>query len=208
MSGLPYGYEGKHTGSPLGLQGGGARNAPIACSDPGRDRPTTVHPQPKKPMIRTLRPALLAAALVFLAAPSAHAQLLDAKVIGLDAARSMMAAAEAEANRNGWPVAIAIVDASGELILFHKLDGTQSASIDIAIGKASTAARLRRPTKALEDAIASGRMALAAVDGILPLEGGVPVIVDGEVIGAVGVSGVTSQQDAQVAEAGIRALGS
>ena len=158
-------------------------------------------------MNRFLGPILLASALTFSASTGANAQLLDAKVIGMDAARTMMAAAEAEAARNGWPVAIAIVDASGELVAFHKLDGTQSASIDIAIGKARTAARLRRPTKALEDAIASGRMALAAVDGITPLEGGVPITVDGQVIGAMGVSGVTSQQDAQVAEAGIRALG-
>ena len=157
-------------------------------------------------MKRFLLPTLLAAALSLAPGSDANAQLLDAKVIGMDAARTMMTAAEAEATRNGWPVAIAIVDAAGELILFHKLDGTQSASIDIAIGKASTAARLRRPTKALEDAIASGRMALAAVDGILPLEGGVPIVVDGQVIGAIGVSGVTSQQDAQVAEAGVAAL--
>ncbi len=153
-----------------------------------------------------LAPVLLAAALLVAPPSSAHAQLTSAPVITLDAARGMMAAAEAEATRNAWPVAIAIVDVAGELILFQKLDGTQAASIDIAIGKASTAARLRRPTKALEDAIASGRMALAAVDGILPLEGGVPIVVDGEVIGAVGVSGVTSQQDAQVAEAGVAAL--
>lgn len=157
-------------------------------------------------MKRFLRPTLLAAALSLAPGSAASAQLLDAKVIGMDAARTMMTAAEAEATRNGWPVAIAIVDAAGELILFHKLDGTQAASIDIAIGKASTAARLRRPTKALEDAIASGRMALAAVDGVLPLEGGVPIVVDGQVIGAIGVSGVTSQQDAQVAEAGVAAL--
>lgn len=157
-------------------------------------------------MKRFLRPTLLAAALSLAPGSAASAQLLDAKVIGMDAACTMMAAAEAEATRNGWPVAIAIVDAAGELILFHKLDGTQAASIDIAIGKASTAARLRRPTKALEDAIASGRMALAAVDGVLPLEGGVPIVVDGQVIGAIGVSGVTSQQDAQVAEAGVAAL--
>ena len=155
---------------------------------------------------RLLPSALFAAALLVAPPTSAHAQLSSAPVITLDAARAMMAAAEAEATRNAWPVAIAIVDAAGELILFQKLDGTQAASIDIAIGKASTAARLRRPTKALEDAIASGRMALAAVEGILPLEGGVPIVVDGEVIGAVGVSGVTSQQDAQVAEAGVAAL--
>jgi glc operon protein GlcG len=162
-------------------------------------------------MTRFLRPALFTALftalLTLVAGSDARAQLLDAKVISLDAARGMMTAAEAEASRNGWPVAIAIVDGAGELILFHKLDGTQSASIDIAIGKARTAARLRRPTKALEDAIGSGRMALAAVDGITPLEGGVPITVEGQVIGAIGVSGVTSQQDAQVAEAGVRALG-
>ena len=158
-------------------------------------------------MNRFLGPALLAAALSLSSGADASAQFLDAKVIGMEAARTMMAAAEAEAARNGWPVAIAIVDASGELIVFHKLDGTQSASIDIAIGKARTAARLRRPTKALEDAIASGRMALAAVEGITPLEGGVPITVEGQVIGAIGVSGVTSQQDAQVAQAGVGALG-
>lgn len=154
-----------------------------------------------------LRPALLVSALTLAAAAPGAAQLLDVKVISLDAARTMLTAAEAEADRNRWPVAIAVVDAAGELIAFHKLDGTQAASIDIAIGKARTAARLRRPTKALEDAIGSGRMALAAVEGITPLEGGIPITVDGQVIGAIGVSGVTSQQDAQVAEAGIRALG-
>jgi len=158
-------------------------------------------------MKHTFRTIALAALATAFLAPAASGQLLDAKVVSLDAARAMMAAAESEALRNQWPVAIAIVDAAGELILFHKLDGTQAASIDIAIGKANTAARMRRPTKVLEDAIAGGRLALTAVDGLLPLEGGVPIIVDGQVIGAIGVSGVTSQQDAQVAEAGIRALG-
>lgn len=158
-------------------------------------------------MKHALRATVFAAAAVAVLAPSASAQLTETRVVTLDAARTMMAAAETEALRNQWPVAIAIVDAAGELILFHKLDGTQPASIDIAIGKANTAARMRRPTKALEDAIAGGRVALAAVDGLLPLEGGVPILVDGQVIGAIGVSGVTSQQDAQVAEAGVRALG-
>ncbi len=122
-----------------------------------------------------------------------------------DQARRAAAAAEAEARRNNWNVAIAIVDAAGELILFHRLDQTQPASLDIAIGKARTAARYRRPTKVLEDAVAGGRTVLLALDGI-PLEGGLPIVVDGRVIGAVGVSGVTSQQDAQVAQAAIDAL--
>lgn len=137
---------------------------------------------------------------------AASAQLLDARVISLEAARRMADAAEAEAARNQWNVAIAIVDAAGELILFHRLDGVQPISLDIALQKARTAARFRRPTKALQDAVESGRTVLLAIDGMLPLEGGVPVVVDGQVIGAIGVSGVTSQQDAQIAQAGLAAL--
>lgn len=144
--------------------------------------------------------------LGLLGSAPAGAQLLQTRAISLDAAKSMAAAAEAEARRHGWNVAVAIVDASGGLILFHRLDETQPASLDIAVQKARTAARFRRPTKALEDAVAGGRTALLAVEGLLPLEGGLPVVVDGKVIGAVGVSGVTSQQDAQVAQAALAAL--
>ena len=118
-----------------------------------------------------------------------------------------MAAAEAEATKNKWTVAIAIVDEAGDLIALHKIDDTQAGSIDIAIAKARTSARMKRPTKALEDAVAGGRNALLGVEGLMPLEGGVPITVGGRIVGAVGVSGVTSQQDAQVAMAGIAALG-
>ena len=134
------------------------------------------------------------------------AQLADRKAITLEGAKRIIAAAEAEAKKNNWPVAIAVVDETGNLIAFQKLDDTQVASIDIAIGKARTAARFKRPSKALEDAVSGGRSVLLAVDGITPLEGGIPVTIDGRIIGAVGVSGVTSQQDAQVAQAGINAL--
>lgn len=158
-------------------------------------------------MIRFLSPALLTTATLLLAAPGADGQLARTPAIGLEAARTMMVAAEAEADRNDWPVAIAIVDAAGDLILFQKRDGTPPASIDIAIEKARTAARLKQPTVVFEEAVSAGRVALTAVDGILPLQGGVPVTVDGQVIGAVGVSGVTSEQDEQVAEAGVEALG-
>ena len=140
-------------------------------------------------------------------APTATAQLADRKALTLDGAKRIMAAAEAEAAKNKWTVAIAIVDEAGELVAFHKIDDTQAGSIDIAIGKARTAARMKRPTKALEDAVAGGRTVLLAVDGLMPLEGGVPITVEGRIVGAVGVSGVTSQQDAQVAQAGIAALG-
>jgi uncharacterized protein GlcG (DUF336 family) len=132
--------------------------------------------------------------------------LMNAKVLTLEAAKVMMEAATAEAARNNWNVVIAIVDAGGDLIMLHRRDGTQSASVDIARGKARTAARFQRPTKALEDAVAGGRTVLLSVEGATPMEGGVPVVVEGRVIGAVGVSGVTSAQDAQVAHAGVNAL--
>ena len=127
--------------------------------------------------------------------------------ISFDAAKKALAAAEAEAKKNNWPVAIAIVDSAGRLAAFSKIDNTQHGSVDIAIGKAVTANNLRRPTKALQDAIAQGGggLRLLAVPGVMPLEGGVPIVVDGKIIGAIGVSGVMSEQDAQVAMAGAAA---
>jgi len=130
-----------------------------------------------------------------------------AKFITLKGAQKIMAAAEAEALKNNWTMAIAIVDASANLLMFQKLDDTQPGGIAVAIAKAKTAANFKRPTKALEDALAGGRMGFLAFDGLLPMQGGVPVIADNKVIGAVGVSGGTSAQDEQVALAGIAALG-
>ena len=129
-----------------------------------------------------------------------------AKYITLEAAKKMAAAGEAEARKNGWNVAIAIVDASGGLIYFQKLDETQPGSIAIAQGKARTAALFKRPTKAIEEAIAAGKQAFLAVEGVVPIQGGLPVVVEEKIIGAVGVSGVTSAQDEQVAMAALRAL--
>jgi len=129
-----------------------------------------------------------------------------AKFITLEAAKKMAAAGEAEARKNGWNVAIAVVDASGGLILFHKLDETQPGSIAVAQAKARTAALFKRPSKALEDAIAAGKQGFLSVEGIVPIQGGLPVIVDEKIIGAVGVSGVTSPQDEQVALAALGAL--
>jgi uncharacterized protein GlcG (DUF336 family) len=124
----------------------------------------------------------------------------------LEAAQAMAAAAERFALARAWTVAIAVVDAAGGLILFHSLDGTQPASQEIAVLKARTAARLHRPTKALEEGIAGGRTALLSVPGMLALEGGVPIRVDDQIVGAIGVSGMTSVQDAEVAAAGLAAL--
>jgi glc operon protein GlcG len=129
-----------------------------------------------------------------------------AKFITLEIAKKMAAAGEAEARKNGWNVAIAVVDASGGLILFHKLDETQPGSIAVAQGKARTAALFKRPTKAMEEAMAGGKLGFLAMDGVIPVQGGLPVVVDEKVIGAVGVSGVTSAQDEQVAMAAISGL--
>ncbi len=127
--------------------------------------------------------------------------------IAMDAARKAMAAAEEEAARNNWNVAIAIVDSGGHLVMLHRLDSTQVASIRIAEGKARSALEFRRPTKALEDAVAGGGagLRLLALEGVTPLEGGVLIQTGGRIIGAIGVSGVLSSQDAQVARAGAEA---
>lgn len=128
------------------------------------------------------------------------------KSLSLADARKAAAAAAAEAMKNKWAMAIAVVDDGGHLIYFERIDDTQFGSIDIAIGKARTAASLKRPTKALEDALNGGQYAILTFPNILPREGGLPVFADGKVLGAIGVSGGTSPQDAQVAKAGVDAL--
>lgn len=129
--------------------------------------------------------------------------------IGNEATKKALAAAEAEARKNSWAVAIAVVDTGGKLVGFTRLDNVQNASVDIAIGKAVTANNFKRPTKALQDGIAQGGVNLRILGqpGVTPLEGGVPIIVDGKIIGAIGVSGVTSAQDAECAMAGAAAAG-
>lgn len=128
--------------------------------------------------------------------------------INLEQAKKMMVAAEAHAKANNWIVGIAIVDTAAQLVAFQKADGLQHVSVQIAQGKAVTAVNFRRPTKALEDGIAAGGVGLRilGLPGVTPLEGGIPIVVDGRIIGAIGVSGVLSSQDAQVAAAGIQAL--
>lgn len=132
----------------------------------------------------------------------ASAQLADKKALTLDAAKKIAAAAEAEAKKNSWNVVIAIVDDGGHLLYLQRMDGTQTGSIEVAIKKAQTAMSFKRPTKVFEDAIAGGRNALIALHGALPIEGGVPVTVGGQIIGSIGVSGVKSTEDGQIAKAG------
>jgi glc operon protein GlcG len=128
--------------------------------------------------------------------------------ITLDQAKRAMAAAELEAAKNSWQVAITILDSGGNMIMFHRVDNAQLSATTVSEGKARTALEFKRPSKALDDAIAAGGagMRLLALKAITPIEGGIPVIVDGKIIGAIGVSGSLSSQDAQVAKAGADAL--
>src|SRR3981081_3470713 len=121
-------------------------------------------------------------------------------------ARKAMAAAEAEAARNGWGMSIAIVDSGGNLLMLHRLDNAQLASVRLAEAKARTAVEFRRPTKALEDAVAGGGAGLRVLTfGACVAEGGIPIVAGGKIVGAIGVSGVASHQDGQVATAGATA---
>lgn len=131
------------------------------------------------------------------------------KPISLEAAKRVMTAAEAEAAKNQWPMVIAIVDSTGHLVMLHRMDQAQYGSSKIAPLKAETALDFRRPTKVFEDGIAAGGQGvrLVTMPNVLALEGGLPILQNGEVIGAIGVSGMSSSQDAQVARAGIAALG-
>lgn len=151
--------------------------------------------------------SLIALAVFATLSMNANAQLADKKVLTLEAAKKIAAAAEGEARKNNWNVVIAVVDDGGHLIYLQRIDGTQTGSIDVAIGKARTAAAFKRPTKVFDD-LAKTRPSITSISpNAVLLEGGIPVVAGGQVVGAVGVSGVTSQQDAQVAEAGIAALG-
>jgi uncharacterized protein GlcG (DUF336 family) len=126
--------------------------------------------------------------------------------ISIATAKKVMAAAEAEAATNKWGVSIAIVDSGGNLLMLHRLDNAQLSSVRLAEAKARTAVEFRRPTKALEDAVAGGGAGLRVLTfGACVAEGGVPIIAGGRIVGAIGVSGVASHQDAQVATAGATA---
>lgn len=154
--------------------------------------------------------SMVAATVVLFAAASASAQAPPAygTPITLDQAKKAMAGAEAEAKKNGWPVVIAILDSGGNLVMLQRLDNTQWGSIEVAKDKARSAVAYRRPTKVFQDAIAQGgvNIRLLQLSGANVLEGGIPIMADGKVIGGIGVSGVTSQQDAQIDQAGIDAL--
>lgn len=128
------------------------------------------------------------------------------QAIDLETAKKIAAASAAEAKKNNWNVAIAIVDNHGFLVYYEKLDDTHTGSASVAVEKARTSAMFRRPSKEFEDGIAAGRVAVLGLPGATPIEGGLPIVVGGKMIGAIGVSGVTSAQDGQVARAGLEVL--
>ncbi len=145
--------------------------------------------------------------LVLLVAEAAPvAELATKKALTLEVAKQIAAVSGQFARKNQWNVVIAIVDDGGHLVYFERMDGVQTGSVQVAIQKAQTAAAFKRPTRLFEEAIAQGRTALLGLPGGMPFEGGVPIAVKGQVVGAVGVSGVTAQQDGMIAQAGIDAL--
>ena len=157
-----------------------------------------------KKLTTTITIALLLSAL----AATARAQLVERKTLSIDGANQVIAGAVAYAKKVNAPGGvIAVVDEGGNLMALERLDGTFAAGANISIGKARTAVLFKRPTKFFEDAINKGRIAMTTLDDFTPLQGGIPLVVDGQVIGAVGVSGAASaQQDEELAIAGANAL--
>jgi uncharacterized protein GlcG (DUF336 family) len=150
------------------------------------------------------------ALVLSLVAPLASAQApvrpSYGQAINLDTAKKIAVGAAAEAKKNSWNVAIAIVDNHGMLIYYEMADDTQTSAANIAQEKARTAAIFRRASKEFEDAVGGGRVAVMGLPGVTPIEGGLPIIVGGKMVGAIGVSGGSAPQDGQVAKAGLEAL--
>jgi glc operon protein GlcG len=146
------------------------------------------------------------AVLLLAVALTGQAQLPAKRVLTLKAAKRIAEAAEAEAQKRGATVVIAVVDDGGYLLVLERLDNTQVASVEVGIAKARTAAIFRRPSKVFEDQVRDGRVAALGLPGAAPLQGGIPIVFEGKVIGAIGVSGNTPQEDEDIAKAGAAAL--
>ena len=154
---------------------------------------------------------LLATLTILLCAAGARAQQMPnpyGAPISLENAKKAAATAIAEARKNNWTMALAVVDPSGTLVYYEKLDNTQIGSAQVAINKARSAALFKRPTKSFEDQLAKGGDGLRTLglEGAVPVEGGVPIVIEGKIVGAIGMSGGTSAQDAQCAQVGADAL--
>ena len=143
---------------------------------------------------------------IALSAGISTAQLAQKKVLTLEAAKQLAAAAEKQAAENKLTMVIAIMDDGGNLVYLERMDGTQIGSIKVAMQKATSAVAFKRPTKVFADAMAGGGTAILSLPGAMPIEGGLPLVVDGVVIGSIGASGGTSKEDGVVAKAGADAL--
>lgn len=158
---------------------------------------------------RFVTPVLLALSSLMLAnAAAAQGIVYYGAPINADNARKAAAGAIAEAKKNNWTMAVAITDAGGALVYFEKMDGTQTGSVDVSQGKARSAALFKRPTKAFQDALAAGGEGwrILGLQGAVPVEGGLPLMMDGKIVGAIGLSGGSSAQDGVAAKAGADAL--
>jgi len=157
--------------------------------------------------MKTRRMQIVTALILLLSATAiAQAQLATKRVLTLMVAKKIADAAEAEALRRGATVVIAVVDDGGYLLVLERLDETQVASVEVGIAKARTAAIFRRPSKVFEDQVRDGRIAALGLPGAAPLQGGIPIVFEGKVIGAIGVSGNTPQEDEDIAKVGAAAL--
>ena len=143
---------------------------------------------------------------IALTAVSGFAQLAEKKALTLAAAKQIAAAAETEATNNKWAMVITILDDGGNLMYLERMDDSQLGSVQISQGKAHTALAFKRPTKMMEDGVAAGRTATLSLPGAILIEGGLPLLADGKVIGSIGVSGGTSAQDGIAAKAGVDAF--
>src|SRR2546427_418572 len=194
-------------------EGGRVRDAGVAAQ-----RRSQLPFTRRRPMKMEKLMSLLVGTMLVFAAASAAAQTPAPAAppppppyglpITLEQAKKVMVGAEAEAKKNNWNVVIAVLDSGGNVVMLQRMDGAQFGSIEVAREKAYSAVAFRRPTKLFQDLIEQGgvNMRLLRVSGLSPLEGGLPIIVDGKLVGGVGVSGVTSQQDAQIGRAGVEGL--
>jgi glc operon protein GlcG len=159
-------------------------------------------------MKRLAKPISVIATLLAVVSALAQSPTPYGPPISLDNAKKAAAAASAEARKNNWTMAIAIVDPNGTLVYYEKLDNTQNGSAKVAVDKARSAALFKRPSKAFQDALASSPSGarVLAIEGAMPVEGGIPIVIDGHIVGAIGVSGDSSEHDGQCAQAGVDSL--
>ena len=151
---------------------------------------------------------LTVSAIVFASTAFAQMPNLYGAPINAENAKKAAAGALAEAKKNNWTMAVAITDGGGALVFFEKMDGTQTGSVDVALGKARSAAIFKRPTKAFQDVLAAGGdgLRILGLQGAVPIDGGLPLLIDGKIVGAIGMSGGSSAQDGVAAKAGVDAL--